>query len=199
MDDTRCQVRRCKAEYALTHKGTRMCQKHWEAHCAEEADQPSSEWQAVYPGADYRGAEPTEDETGPPDTPVEEPATDAVAPVDTQETEDTMAAAKTKRSSKTARKGKTTTPRTKKAKAPAAEKKMSALDAAAKVLEDAGEAMGCKVLITKMEEKNLWKSPGGKTPWATLYSAMMREINTSETPRFVKVDRGQFEFNPKAA
>jgi hypothetical protein len=80
--------------------------------------------------------------------------------------------------------------KTKKAKA---DGKMSALDAAAKVLVDAGEPMNCKSLIEAMAAKVLWTSPGGATPWATLYSAIAREINEKgNDARFVKVERGQF-------
>jgi hypothetical protein len=71
--------------------------------------------------------------------------------------------------------------------------KMSALDAAAKVLADAGEPMNTKAMIEVMAAKNLWTSPGGATPWATLYSAIAREINEKGADaRFVKVERGHF-------
>jgi hypothetical protein len=71
--------------------------------------------------------------------------------------------------------------------------KMSALDAAAKVLADAGEPMNTKAMIEVMAAKNLWTSPGGATPWATLYSALLREINSKgKDARFVKVERGKF-------
>jgi hypothetical protein len=74
-----------------------------------------------------------------------------------------------------------------------ADGKMSALDAAAKVLADAGEAMNTKAMIEAMAAKGLWTSPGGATPWATLYSAIAREINEKGADaRFVKVERGQF-------
>ncbi len=80
--------------------------------------------------------------------------------------------------------------KTKKAKA---DGKMSALDAAAKVLADAREPMNTKSMIEAMAAKGLWTSPGGKTPHATLYSAIAREINEKGADaRFVKVDRGQF-------
>jgi hypothetical protein len=72
--------------------------------------------------------------------------------------------------------------------------KLSALDAAAKVLADAGEAMNTKAMIEAMAAKNLWTSPGGATPWATLYSAIAREINTKGAgARFVKAERGKFK------
>ena len=75
-------------------------------------------------------------------------------------------------------------------------KKLSALNAAAKVLADAKEPMACKELIEAMEKKGLWTSPGGKTPHATLYSAILREINAKgKEARFKKTDRGNFAFN----
>ncbi len=75
-------------------------------------------------------------------------------------------------------------------------KKLSALNAAAKVLADAKEPMACKELIEAMEKKGLWTSPGGKTPHATLYSAILREINAKgNEARFKKTDRGHFAIN----
>ena len=75
-------------------------------------------------------------------------------------------------------------------------KKLSALNAAAKVLADAKEPMACKELIEAMEKKGLWTSPGGKTPAATLYSAILREINAKgKEARFKKTDRGRFAIN----
>jgi hypothetical protein len=59
-----------------------------------------------------------------------------------------------------------------KAKKAKAEGKMSALDAAAKLLADAGEAMNTKAMIEAMAAKDLWTSPGGKTPHATLYTVV---------------------------
>jgi hypothetical protein len=71
--------------------------------------------------------------------------------------------------------------------------KMSALDAAAKVLGETGQAMTCQELIKVMAEKGYWKSPGGQTPHATLYSAILREIAKKGTAsRFTKTDRGKF-------
>jgi len=73
------------------------------------------------------------------------------------------------------------------------DKRMSALDAAAKVLTEAGEPMAAKALIDAMAAKGYWTSPGGKTPHATLYAAIIREINTKGAEaRFKKTDRGQF-------
>ena len=89
---------------------------------------------------------------------------------------------------------------TKKAKAdkPAKEKKLSAIDAAAQVLAASKEPMNAKQMIEAMAAKGLWTSPGGKTPHATLYSAIIREIATKgKESRFVKKDRGQFAANGK--
>jgi len=57
-------------------------------------------------------------------------------------------------------------------------KKLSALDAAAKVLQEAGQPMNCQQMIQAMADKGYWTSPAGKTPAATLYSALMRETKT---------------------
>ncbi len=71
--------------------------------------------------------------------------------------------------------------------------KMSALDAAAKVLADAEQPMNAKEMIEAMAAKHLWTSPGGKTPHATLYSAILKEITTKGSDsRFKKTDRGRF-------
>jgi hypothetical protein len=70
--------------------------------------------------------------------------------------------------------------------------KMSGLDAAAQVLKDKGEPMRCKDIVESMLAKGLWKT-NGKTPAATLYSAMLREIDTKPgASRFVKTGRGLF-------
>jgi hypothetical protein len=72
-------------------------------------------------------------------------------------------------------------------------KTLSAIDAAAKVLGESGQPMRCPEMIEAMAKKRYWKSPGGKTPAATLYSAILKEIATKgKESRFVKVDRGQF-------
>jgi hypothetical protein len=84
--------------------------------------------------------------------------------------------------------------KTKKAPAKKADGKMSAIDAAAKVLGESKEALNTKTMIERMASKGYWTSPGGKTPHATLYSAILREINEAgKDARFVKVDRGLFK------
>jgi hypothetical protein len=98
----------------------------------------------------------------------------------------------------TAKKGRATKPAATKANAAAANgkakpKKLSAIDAAAKVLAEAKGPMNTKEMIDAMAAKGLWKSPGGKTPHATLYSAILREINTKgKDARFKKTERGKF-------
>lgn len=81
------------------------------------------------------------------------------------------------------------------AKTVAADKRLSGLDAAAKVLADAGQPMRARELVNAMIERGLWKS-GGKTPHATIYAAMIREIAAKKSAaRFKKTDRGLFTFN----
>jgi len=71
--------------------------------------------------------------------------------------------------------------------------KLSQLDAAIKVLAEAGTPMTTKAMIEAMATKGYWTSPGGATPWATLYSALLRELQKKGAEsRFTKVDRGQF-------
>lgn len=79
-------------------------------------------------------------------------------------------------------------------KAPAkAGKKMSAIDAAAKVLGESKEPLNTKEMVEAMSAKKYWTSPGGKTPHATLYSAILREIQKrGKEARFRKVERGRF-------
>jgi len=75
-------------------------------------------------------------------------------------------------------------------------KRVSALDAAAQVLAKAGKPMRAQELITAMAEQGLWTSPAGKTPAATLYAALAREIAVKKDgARFRKTGPGQFAFN----
>jgi hypothetical protein len=78
-------------------------------------------------------------------------------------------------------------------------KKVSALDAAAQVLAESKEPMNTRQMIEVMAAKGLWTSPGGKTPHATLYSAILRELNEKgKDGRFTKTERGKFAANGKA-
>ena len=71
--------------------------------------------------------------------------------------------------------------------------KMSGLDAAAKVLAESGEPLSCKQIVERAFEKGYWKSDG-KTPHATVYSAILREIQQKgDQARFRKAARGKFE------
>ncbi len=84
--------------------------------------------------------------------------------------------------------------RVKKAAGEPKPKRVSALDAAAQVLAQAGRPMRVKEIIAAVTEQGLWSSPNGKTPEATLYAAILREISTKgDAARFRKVERGQFE------
>ena len=75
---------------------------------------------------------------------------------------------------------------------PAEPKALSGLDAAAQVLREAGEPMNAQDLIARILERGLWKTEG-KTPAATIYAAMIREIKAKGSDsRFQKVDRGRF-------
>jgi hypothetical protein len=119
-------------------------------------------------------AEPTETHPAPPTT---EPAAEPAAPAGTGAPAPTAAKPKRQR------------------KAPAApkEKKVSCLDAAAHILAESGQPMTCQEMIDTMAAKGYWTSPGGKTPAATLYSAILRELATKGADaRFAKTERGKF-------
>jgi len=76
-------------------------------------------------------------------------------------------------------------------------KRTSGLDAAAQVLKDAKGPMTTKEMVDQMLAKGLWKT-SGKTPAATIYSAIIREIATKgKDARFNKVDRGKFALAKK--
>ena len=97
------------------------------------------------------------------------------------------------------KKMKTSTKKARTAKGPkfpaAAEqpKKLSALDAAARVLGESGQPMNCQEMIEAMAAKGYWTSPAGKTPGATLSSAILRELKMKGADaRFRKTERGKF-------
>jgi hypothetical protein len=82
---------------------------------------------------------------------------------------------------------------TKKLAAKKADGKTSALDAAARVLGESKEPLTTKEMVEAMGAKGYWKSPGGKTPDRTLYSAILREIVLKKgEARFNKTERGKF-------
>ena len=74
------------------------------------------------------------------------------------------------------------------------EKKLSALDAAFRVLAETKQALSCSELIAAMAAQGYWTSPGGKTPEATLSSSIQREIVIKkEQSRFKKTAPGRYE------
>lgn len=96
-----------------------------------------------------------------------------------QQTADNATPARTPRSAKT--------PREKK------EKKMSQLDAAAKILTGRTKPMTCQQLVELMAERKLWESPHGKTPERTLSASLDRDIaDKGSDSRFQKVGPGLY-------
>ncbi|MCC7408481.1 MAG: winged helix-turn-helix domain-containing protein [Phycisphaeraceae bacterium] len=72
----------------------------------------------------------------------------------------------------------------------------SGLTAAMQVLADAGEPLSARQIVDRMFAQGLWAT-GGKTPHATIYAAIHREIaEKGEAARFTKVERGKFKLNP---
>jgi hypothetical protein len=79
------------------------------------------------------------------------------------------------------------------------EKKLSARDAAAKLLVETGQAMNCQEMIKGMADRGWWKSANGLTPHATLYSAILRELKAKGAgARFRKTEKGRFAANENA-
>jgi hypothetical protein len=71
--------------------------------------------------------------------------------------------------------------------------KLSALEAAARVLSESRQALTCPELIAAMAAQGYWTSPAGRTPQATLRAALMREIQRkNDQSRFRKTERGKF-------
>ncbi len=180
-DPSRCATKRCRGTPVMTYLERPMCQACWDRHCSEE--QPSEVSESA--GDACRPAEEQE--------PPEQENAMSKKKTNKKQSKTQPAAAKPKREKKAA------TPKVK-ATAEQKPKRVSALDAAATVLKKAGKPMHAQELIAAMAEQGLWTSPGGKTPHATLYAAMMREErDKGSAARFRKVDRGQFEFAGKGA
>ncbi len=75
-------------------------------------------------------------------------------------------------------------------------KRVSGLDAAAAVLAEAKAPLTAGEMVERMLAKGLWKT-SGKTPAATIYAAIIREIAVKgKDARFHKVERGKFELSP---
>ena len=70
--------------------------------------------------------------------------------------------------------------------------KTGGLSAAVKVLQETNEPLDCKNMVNLMLGKGYWKTDG-KTPSATIYSAIAREIKAKgDNSRFRKTERGKF-------
>ena len=70
--------------------------------------------------------------------------------------------------------------------------KTGGLSAAVRVLQEANEPLNCKNMVNLMLGKGYWKTDG-KTPSATIYSAILREIKEKGADaRFRKTERGKF-------
>ena len=74
-------------------------------------------------------------------------------------------------------------------------KKMGCLNSAIYVLEQAGEPLTCTQIMERILQQKLWTTTG-RTPAATLYSAVIREIQRKgDDSRFALADRGMFTLN----
>jgi len=94
---------------------------------------------------------------------------------------------------KASEKGRTEKKEKKAAKGQPKPPRASLINLAAEVLAETKTPLDCKTIVEKVLAKGTWKT-SGKTPAATLYSAIIREIGKAgDKARFRKVDRGQFE------
>ena len=76
---------------------------------------------------------------------------------------------------------------------------MSALDAAAAVLQDAGKPLHYREITERMLTRKLW-STSGKTPWDTVHGGLAVDIkNRGPASRFVRAGPGLFALNPNAS
>jgi len=81
----------------------------------------------------------------------------------------------------------------KRAASASTDKPMSLLDAAAAVLADATEPLNVRQIMEQVTQRGLWSSPKGKTPWATLAAAILRECKAKgDAARFEKAARGKY-------
>jgi hypothetical protein len=107
-------------------------------------------------------------------------------------TKETKKAMASKRANPAAKTKKTPTAETK----PLATGKLSQIAAAERVLAEAKEPMTCKAMVEAMSAKGYWSSPGGKTPEATLYASLLRQIrDKGADATFQKTGRGLFALN----
>ncbi|WP_145277100.1 winged helix-turn-helix domain-containing protein [Planctomycetes bacterium SV_7m_r] len=73
-----------------------------------------------------------------------------------------------------------------------AKKKLSQIDAALAILKKSRKPLSCKEMVEAMAKAKLWTSPGGKTPDATLYAAILRDLRKGTDARFKKAAPGRF-------
>jgi hypothetical protein len=77
--------------------------------------------------------------------------------------------------------------------------RISALDAAARIVSATKKPMTVGEIVARAEEKGLWKSPAGKTPAATVSAAINREIAAKgKDSRFKRADRGLYAAGRRA-
>jgi hypothetical protein len=107
--------------------------------------------------------------------------------------------AKGKGASKGKRKPVRPVPAAKGKRKPKGDRPLSGLDAAAKVLAGSGKPMRVSEIVEQMSKRGLWTSKAGRTPEATVYAAIIREIRDKGVEsRFVKKDRGLFAATSEA-
>ncbi len=64
------------------------------------------------------------------------------------------------------------------------------------MLQESGKEMNVKEILEAVISKGYWKLPEGKTPHATIYSSIIREIAAKgKDSRFRKSERGKFMVN----
>lgn len=119
-----------------------------------------------------------------------EPQTNGNTNMATRKTNTT--AKKTTARKTNAKKATTAKTPTKKSTAKKTDKKLSQIDAALAVLKKARKPMSCKEMVEAMAKQKLWTSPGGKTPDATLYAAILRDLRNGKDARFKKTAPGRF-------
>ena len=76
--------------------------------------------------------------------------------------------------------------------APRSPRGIGLLTAAANLLAENGLTMNCNSIVQTLDEKGIWRSPGGKTPWATLHTAIATEMKKGSQSRIVRKDKGQY-------
>ncbi len=171
-DPDRCATPRCKGEPVMTYHDKPLCQNCWDRVAAKVAQDDVAETVAAIESGNL--AEGVAIPTG-------------YAPRSELTLDEADKLAKVRKAKK------------EKAEKP---KRVSALDAAAEVLKTSDTPMRAKDIIEAMAARGLWSSPNGKTPDATLYSAILREINKSvdagTISRFRKTERGLFTYNAAA-